>query len=106
MSSSCLKLLVGLCLFVIITECRAKKLKRCHNQHDCDSGLSCIHNRCVNDTIDWHTTLDCTDIKDGMEHNMENCVPWLHTIDENDVAEIAQRMMQCQPKSMEERTTH
>ena len=34
MSSSCLKSLVGLCLFVPITECRPKKLKRCHNQHD------------------------------------------------------------------------
>ena len=37
---------------------------------------------------------------------MENCVPWLHTIDEDDVAEVAQRMMQRQLKSMEERTTH
>ena len=41
MLSSCLKLLLGLTLFVILTECRPKKLKECNDDADCGSGFSC-----------------------------------------------------------------
>ena len=46
MSSSFLKLLLALTLFVIITECRPKLRKRlgksCKDDDDCGSGFSCI----------------------------------------------------------------
>ena len=43
MSSSCLKLLLALTLFVIITECRPKRqMKECHDNDECASGFSCI----------------------------------------------------------------
>ena len=46
MSSSCLKLLLALTLFVIITECRPKfrsrKTKTCTDDDDCGPGFSCI----------------------------------------------------------------
>ena len=48
MSPSCLKLLLALTLFVIITECRPKqklrtrKTKACKDDDDCGQGFSCI----------------------------------------------------------------
>ena len=47
MSSSCLKLLLALTLFVIITECRPKgrprgQRKVCKDDDDCSSGFFCI----------------------------------------------------------------
>ena len=44
MSSSCLKLLLALTLFVIITECRPKLTSRkaCKDDDDCGPGFSCI----------------------------------------------------------------
>ena len=46
MSSSFLKLLLALTLFVIITECRPKlrtrKTKACKDDDDCGTGFSCI----------------------------------------------------------------
>ena len=44
MSSSCLKLLLALTLFVIITECRPNRRPRkiCKDDGDCSSGFSCI----------------------------------------------------------------
>ena len=44
MSSSCLKLLLALTLFVIITECRPNRRprKECKDDDDCSSGFSCI----------------------------------------------------------------
>ena len=45
MSSSCLKLLLALTLFVIITECRPKPRKACKDDSECGSGFSCIKTR-------------------------------------------------------------
>ena len=47
MSSSCLKLLLALTLFVIITECRPnrhlrRKRKECKEDDECGSGFRCI----------------------------------------------------------------
>ena len=44
MSSSCLKLLLALTLFVIITECRPNRRPRkaCKDDDDCSPGFSCI----------------------------------------------------------------
>ena len=47
MSPSCLKLLLVLTLFVIITECRPKLRSRkvCKDDDDCGPGFSCIKTR-------------------------------------------------------------
>ena len=50
MSSSCLKLLLALTLFVIITECRpnrpnGRSRKECKDDDDCSPGFSCIQTK-------------------------------------------------------------
>ena len=47
MSSSCLKLLLALTLFVIISECRTnlRSRKPCKDDDDCGPGFSCIQTR-------------------------------------------------------------
>ena len=90
MSSSCLKLLLALTLFVIITECRPNRRSRkeCKDDDDCSSGFSCIQTlkkgkmcakaRAKAAKLSKYKT---TDYKEGIERSHRPDVCWcLHSI--------------------------
>ena len=85
MSSSCLKLLLALTLFVIITECRPKLRSRkvCKDDDDCGPGFSCIKTRkgnkmCAKAKAEAAkpSKYKTTDYKEGIERSHRPVVCW------------------------------
>merc|ERR1712037_419418 len=78
MSSSCLKLLLALTLFVIITECRPNRRSRkeCKDDDDCSPGFSCIQTRkkgnvCAKARPEAAKPNPETDVEEGENHNAD-----------------------------------